>query len=432
MKDRRWAPAEQELREIVRTSSRSADVHALLALCLGEGPEIDKAHEEAALAIRLDRYNPLGHYAKSVVALATDDFDVARVSALEAVRLGPTQADHFVQLAKVEFGLGNWRACRRAAEQGIALAPQHFECRSLLTLSHAKLKVANELDGAGESGEGEIQAAKELKQQGEDLLAQGQPQLALERFHEATEISADASISKHNIVRALKARSAFYRVLLGLMEHFRYASMGLRLTHIIMVVVLHAYFAGQFGPPPLFADHGEVILYVFSFYTAFLVCGAQMFNLVLMTSRYGRLIVTRGETMAAMCVVLCIVASWCMVVIGYLTFPGDEHSWRMGYPPLLLTYSIAFVFAGRGGERTLLGFYAAAHGAVVLITCIKWATHSIDAWQAIREAVLKNNFINPIVLAELNGRVAEVNDWVMYSSYGVFGGLVLLRLARMV
>lgn len=430
MEDRRWQPAEQELRELLRTSSRNADVHALLALCLVECSIFENAREEAALAIRLDKYNSLSHYARSVVALAADEIDVARVAAMEAVRLEPTRGNYFAQLAKVEFELGNWSACRRAAEQGIALAPQHAECLGLLKLSHAKLNGGGEFDGAGESDAGESKAARELVKQGDELLTQGQPQQALEQFREATELSGDPSIAKHGIVRALKARSVFYRVLLGLTSHLKYAGMGLRLTHIIMVFVLHAYFAGQFGPPPFLRDHGEVTLYAFSFYTAFLVCGAQVFNLVLLTSRYGRLIVTRVETMAAICVVLCIIASWCMVAIGYFTFPGNEQSWRMGYPPLLVTYSIAFVFAGYGGERTVLGFYAAAHGAVVLITCIKWASHSIDA-QALQAAMLNNRFINPIALAELNNRVAEVDQWIAYSTYGVFGAIVILRLARM-
>jgi tetratricopeptide (TPR) repeat protein len=147
---RRFLEAEAELRAALKEGDASADVHALLGLCLLHAGLVDEAKREVEQALSMEPNDPYGHYALSFVferklrsgargrrlALLNDaEVNACLASARRALELAPEQSRYVVRMAEIQYRLGLWREAARLAEQALQLEPESVP--AMIVLSRA-------------------------------------------------------------------------------------------------------------------------------------------------------------------------------------------------------------------------------------------------------------------------------------------------------
>lgn len=208
--------AEPELRQALAESPDDPFAHALLALTLVELDRVEDAVDEARSAITAAPTEMLGHYALAAADLARGHLADARASAREARRLEPRDADLWALSGRIELEEYDWQAALDAAEEGLAIEPEHVRASNVRTRALQQL-------GRSAEAEGEWQRA--LSRDPEDaathtnagwqLLERGRVDDAAGHFREALRIEPGAESATAGMLEALKARYAVYRWILA-------------------------------------------------------------------------------------------------------------------------------------------------------------------------------------------------------------------------
>jgi tetratricopeptide (TPR) repeat protein len=289
--------AEAELRQALAAEPDDAYAHALLALCLIERKRFDEATAEARQAIHLGPDFSFVHYAHARVSYARNDYEAALAAIQEAIRLDSADADHFSLLASIHFDEKRWTEALGAAEQGLELDPEHVGCTNLRAMALVKLgrkaEAGRTIDAAlARNPENAVTHAN----QGWTLLHQGDPKKALEHFREALRLDPTNEWARNGIVEALKARNLLYAVML---KYFLWMS---RLsTRVQWGIILGGYFGNRILGT-MARSNPELAPWVLPLrilYVAFVVLtwtSYPMFNLLLRLNRFGRLALTREQT----------------------------------------------------------------------------------------------------------------------------------------
>src|SRR5262249_50071176 len=115
------------------------NVHAMMALCLGERERYADATRAAQTAVHLGPDVAFAHYAVAFVMYARERFREARQAIDEAIRLDPEHAGYFAKLAQIHFAQGDGAAALAAADQGLACDAEDVGCTNLRAMSLVKL-----------------------------------------------------------------------------------------------------------------------------------------------------------------------------------------------------------------------------------------------------------------------------------------------------
>src|SRR5262249_51238586 len=140
----------------------------------------------------------------------------ARAAILEAIRLDPYQAAYFGILASLEMQRSRWREALAAADQGLAIDPEHTLCTNLR--AQALVKLGDRAAAAATMGEALARRPDDAythANQGWAMLHAGQPQQALEHFREALRLDPGMEWARAGVVEALQARNFVYRWMLA-------------------------------------------------------------------------------------------------------------------------------------------------------------------------------------------------------------------------
>src|SRR5215831_10735991 len=153
---RRFLEAESELRAALKEGDASADVHALLGLCLLNAGLVDEAKREVEHALSIKPNDPYGHYALSfvfeknlrytrsfgrrVVPVNTSQAKACVESARRALELAPDQPRYIIRMAEIQYRFGRWRETIRLAEQALQLAPESVPATIILARALAKMR----------------------------------------------------------------------------------------------------------------------------------------------------------------------------------------------------------------------------------------------------------------------------------------------------
>ena len=292
--------AEQELRQALADDPNEARAHALLAMCFVERDALDEAASEAGMAIHLEPDSPFAHYVMAVVLNKRRRYREALAAIDESLRLNPYDADSHALKATVHLHQNRWRDAARSAEEGLGVDPDHVGCTNLRAMALVQLGQREEagltIDAAlARDPENAFSHAN----QGWTLLHAGRPQQAMEHFREALRINPQLEFARQGIVEAMKARNPIYRVLLGYFLWMGRLDPRVQFALIIGLVFGQRILRSLMEQVPALAPFapwilGAYLLFVIMTWTAY-----PLFNLLLRVNRFGRLALSREQTVAS-------------------------------------------------------------------------------------------------------------------------------------
>jgi tetratricopeptide (TPR) repeat protein len=337
----RYDLAETETRRVLAEQPDEGYAHALLALCLLRRKDFTQALREATEAVRLNPTVAYSHYAAGHVLLAADRHENAMKAAEAAISFEPGAPRNYALLASIHLDRRRWRDALVAAEMGLALDPEHVQCNNIRGMALVKL---------GRRAEAGATMQQALARDPEDafthanrgwaLLHERKPKEAMEHFREALRLDPTMDWARAGIVEALKARNFVYRWMLA---YFLYMSrLNSRAQWMIMM-------GGWFGAQllkqageryPAIAPFTTPLIIAYVVFAVLTWLAEPFFNLLLRISRYGRLALSRAQTVAANCIgSVLLLALLC--VVGYFVL-----KWDMLIEASVMTGLLALPLAG--------------------------------------------------------------------------------------
>ena len=296
----RFADAEREWRQVLALDPHDGRAHAMLALCLSERKEYAQASYEADAAAGLAPDEPFVHYVRGKVLYDRDRYDEAAAAAEQAIQLDALDPDYFWLLAAIRFEQRRWPAALAAAEEGLKADPEHAGCTNLRAMALVKLGRRDEAGTAIDAALArDPDNAVTHANQGWTLLHRREPRKALEHFREALRLAPDLEWARAGMVEALKAHNFLYRWVLA---YFLWMA---RLSGRAQWGIILGGYVGYRALNSIARDNPSVAPYLWpliGLYVAFVLMtwlADPLFNLMLRLSRFGRLVLSRRQTMAA-------------------------------------------------------------------------------------------------------------------------------------
>ena len=355
----RYELAEAQLRQVLADVPDHAYAHSLLALCLCERELFREATEEAQQAVHLAPDADFSHYALARVLHERHREDEALDAINEAIRIEPSNAGYFALLAQIQLSERRWPAALEAAERGLQQDPEHVGCTNLRAIALVKLgrkaEAGATIDSAlSRNPDNSLTHAN----QGWTLLEKGEPKKALEHFRESLRLDPENDWARQGIVEALKARNIIYAVMLKYflwMAKFRQsAQWGIVIGAYVGNQLLGA--AAKAYPPCAPWVWPLRILYIaFALMTWI---ASPLFNLMLRLNRFGRLALSREQTVASNWLGLCLLLV--LVSLGGCVKYGFNSVWLVAalvFGFLLLPVAAVFT-CHEGWPRKTMAFYA--------------------------------------------------------------------------
>jgi tetratricopeptide (TPR) repeat protein len=347
--------AEGELRQVLTGDPGNAYAHALLGLCLAHREKYQEATNEVQTAIHHAPDFSFAHYAHAQVLFSRNRFSEALPAINEAIRLDPADAGYHCLLANIHLNESRWREALNAAEQGLQFDPEHVGCTNLRAMAMVKL---GDKRGAGRTIDSALAKNPDDSlthaNQGWTLLEQGNPKKAAEHFREALRLDPQNDWARQGIIEALKARNFIYAVML---KYFLWMAKFSRRGQWGILL------AGYFGNRALAAiaqsnpDLAPWILPLRILYIAFALMtwlAYPLFNLLLRLNKFGRLVLSREQTIATNWFGLCLLLA--LIGLGGCAFKGFDSAWfimAVVFGLLLLPVSAVFKCAA-GWPRNLM------------------------------------------------------------------------------
>lgn len=368
----RFDMAEREIRGALIEDPNQAEAHALLAICLVNAKKYDDARSEAQLAIHLAPDDGFTHYVHSVVLSSLNQLRESKQAIEEAIGLNPYVTEYFAQLGQIELQLRNWKAAELAAGQGLELDPEHVLCTNLR--AQALVKQGKNIE-AQQSIRSALQRAPEdadsHANMGWSYLEQGQPEKAMEHFREALRLEPEMEWARRGIVEAMKARYIVYRWILNwflwtakLRER---AQFGLVFGAYIGYTVLRRVAANN----PTLAIFINPILFAYVVFAMMTWLSSPLFNLVLRTSKFGRLALSKEEvktsTWVGVCVLLALVMLITYAVTGTSEYLLGGICFALIVPPISKVYD-----CDEGWPRNTLALISIGTlgAGIIIATCM--------------------------------------------------------------
>lgn len=352
LQQRRPADAERELRASLALEPSSARSHAVLALCLATQDRLAEASAEADQAVGLGPDQPFGHYVRGYVLYQRNRPDEAAPAAEQAVALDPYNADHWWLVGAIALNRRNWPAALAAAERGLEVDPEHAGCVNLRAMALVNLGRREEAGAAiGAALARDPDNAVTHANRGWGLLHEGKPTEAMGHFREALRLDPNLEWARAGIVESLKAKNVVYRLML------RYFLWTARLSSQAQWGITVGGFVGYQMLARVVADNPAAGLFVWPILVAYIAFALgtwladPLFNLLLRTSKFGRLALSRRQTWASNVLGGLLLLAAAAVAVGLVTRSG-----MLGAAPPVLEGGIA----QQAGWVDGFGWYALA------------------------------------------------------------------------
>ena len=349
----RFELAEEQL-HLALAQEPSAEAHALLAHCLCHREKFDEATQEAQLAIVQDPTDSFGHYTLACVMRQRNRLSEARQSIQEAIRLQPWDAESFSVLAGIECLASQWTDCLKAAEQGLALNADHIGCLNFRAMALTKL---GRREQAGQSIHEAMRRnpdnAATHANEGWRLLHARQPDLAMQHFQESLRLDPGSEWARNGIVEAMKARHFIYRWLLSFFLWMNGFTPRIQLVLMLGLVFGQRILVAVMDSIPVLEPFSPVIIVGYLLFVWMCWSASALFDLVLMTSRFGRLALTGEKKTLAALVGICILTSVLVLTICAMQSGALVQSGRYAAAMLFLGMTIPVVttFHSKGHRR---------------------------------------------------------------------------------
>ena len=366
----RPADAEREAMLAVSAQPENARALALLAISRVEQDKHEAALAAASDAVGLAPDDPYLHYVHALVHHRMEHAEESFRAVQEALRLDPADADAFTLLASIELARRKWPAALAAAEQALALNPEHVGAANLRSIALIQLGRKAE---AMQSVDYALHRAPDdpfsHSNQGWNCLHQNDPRRAQEHFREALRLDPNLDHAREGMLEALKARNPIYRAMLAYFlwlgrksAQFQWAFIiGIFFGSSLARTASNAYPQLNFVWWPLL---GLFYAFVYLSWTA-----QPMFNLLLRFDRFGRHVLTDDQRMAANWFGAALFAALGMLVWWLAT--KEDIALIIGLFLAALSICIAATFNRVGRPRKILGACTAGLGAIAVVAVMQ-------------------------------------------------------------
>ena len=212
LSQRRAEQAEKELGQALADEPNHPLAHALMALCLSETEQFDRATHHAQQAIGAAPDVAFPHYSMAIVCAKRNQLKEAAEAARAAIDLEPLNADYHELLGKIHASRHEWSEALECAKEALACDAEHVDARNLKTLALRNL------------GQGEAAQAEMLETLAEDpdnawthanlgwqYLEKKDSKQAMHHFREALRIEPELEWARIGVVETLKSRNVVYR-----------------------------------------------------------------------------------------------------------------------------------------------------------------------------------------------------------------------------
>lgn len=303
----RYDLAEPLLRQVLVEEPTNAEAHAILSLCLDELKRYDEATGEAQQAIAHAPNDSLGHYALACVLESRNRLKEARLAISDAIRLTPYSPGYFARLGSIEANAQLWPACLAAAENGLAIDPEDVQCLNLRAMALTRLGRKEE---AGETIKESLRNHPDSgfthANEGWRLLHLGQPREAMVHFGEALRLEPNSEWARRGVIESMKARNFFYRWLLMFVLWLNSFSPRVQLILVLGLVFGQGLLRAAAEAIPGFGLVSPIVALCYVFFVWLMWVSSTLFNLILMTDRFGRLVLNRDEKTEALLAGSCV------------------------------------------------------------------------------------------------------------------------------
>ena len=364
----RYDLAADELRQALAADPHDSYAHALLGLCLTEREQFQEATDETRQAIHLAPDNPFAHYALAHVLFDRHHLSEALTAINEAIRLDPQDSNYYSLLANIHFQERRWQDALNAAEQGLQFDPEHVACTNLRAMAMVKLgrkaDAGRTIDSAlAKNPDNSLTHAN----QGWTLLEKGDPKKAAEHFREALRLDPQNEWARQGIIEALKARNFIYAIMLKyflwMAKFSRQGQWGILLAGYVGNRIL----AGIAHSNPDLAPWVLPLRILYVVFALLTWLAYPFFNLLLRLNKFGRLVLSREQTVASnwfglclllalfgltLCLIRGFMAPWIQIaaVFGFLLLPlSGTFNCQPGWPRnamMAITITIAALGIG--------------------------------------------------------------------------------------
>jgi tetratricopeptide (TPR) repeat protein len=285
----------------------------------------------------------------------------------EAIRLDPENPQYFSLLAGICYVQKRWQEALEAAEQGLALDPEHVNCTNVRAMALIKLGREKEAGATIASALAKVpDNAVTHANQGWALLEQRDHRQALEHFREALRLDPNLDWARAGIVEALKARYLIYRLML---TYFLWmAKLSGKAQWAVILVGYFAYRAlrSVAKANPAVAPYIEPLLYLYLAFVFLSWTADPLFNLLLRLNRFGRLALSAEQLTASNWIGACVLGgllglgAW--LVMGY---PAGKFA--AGYFGLLMIPVAGTFSCPAGWPRAAMALYTGLLAALGLV-----------------------------------------------------------------
>ncbi len=341
----RYELAEKELRSELAYSPEDPIVHSVLAICLSEQNRFSEAIQEAEQGVGMGPDVPYTHYVRGNVFYSNKNYDKALDSVNEAIRLDPEDADYFSLLACIRFDQKKWQGALDAAEQGLAIDPEDVNSANIRAMSLAKLGREKEAETTIDSAlRRDPSNAVTHANQGWTLLQRGNHKKAMVHFREALRLEPTLDWAREGIIEALKARHFIYRIML------RYFFWTSRLSDRAQWGILIGGYLGYRFLLGVAQDQPQLAPFLWPLVGAYIGFALMtwiadpVFNLLLRIHPFGKLALSKRQTMAANWVGGCIALA--LIFLGYFLYSGNAIALMAALSSGLFVIPVSGAFRG--------------------------------------------------------------------------------------
>jgi tetratricopeptide (TPR) repeat protein len=334
-------------------------------------------------AIRVAPNESEHHALKALIVGNTHSVDFAMGPANEAIRLDPTSTFAWFVRAQLYLSARKLPLAEADARKALSYDPDHNGAATVL--SHA-------LRMQGKVAENEGQIAGMLARDPEDddnhaaagwnALQAGQYDRAQTHFREALRLNPESEFARQGLIEAFKARSRIYRIYLRWNLWMASRSSSFQWGVVIGLYVLmrfsRALFQGKYAPV------AAIVAVLYFIFVLWVHIARGLGNLMLLTDRFARHALTRGETREALAVGGCVVlAVLCGAIGAVLWGPiGSETGLMLlifagAMLAAAIPFAHTFTNSSKLGRVLFGGIGAFAVVAGILVLLLPWIEDQI-------------------------------------------------------
>jgi tetratricopeptide (TPR) repeat protein len=314
---RRFAEARAMIMQGLAQDPDQPYFNAFLAYCLRMEDRDKEALEPARRAASSAPEWPFVHYVLALVHEGLGQPKLALECIGRAIQLDPMNPSHHGLQATILFQTRKWHEAIAACELGLAIDPEHAQCRGILTAAKNQLGQHEDVEHlVSESLRLNPENAFAFANKGWSCLRQGEPKEAIRHFKEALRLEPELEWARQGALESLKARNFAYRWLLAFFFKMgslpQAAQTGIIIGLFVLYRLVRAVGESNPGLQPYVTP--LVIAYLLFCYATWV--GASLANCFLLFHPFGRLAMTQGEKRNAIVLAGVLITGLACVNIG--------------------------------------------------------------------------------------------------------------------